>query len=179
TPYHALSLFLDVGRLFGISFETNLSSYSFLHPKLQVELLHKGEKFGFLGQLNPRITQILGIKGDVFVGELKMALIKESKKRYKPFSKFPPVIRDLSLVIDKDTPVDKLIFHMKDMLKEKLEEVKVFSIYTGSDVGEGKKSVSFRLVFRSFEGTMSDEEANDAVKALVSSLEESFGARLR
>ncbi len=179
TPYHALSLFLDVGRLFGINFETRWSSYSFLHPKLQVELLHKGEKLGFLGQLNPRIAQTLGIRGDVFVGELKMALMKEGKRRYKPFSKFPPVIRDLSVVVDKDIPVDKLIFHISNMFKEKLEEVKVFSIYTGSDIGEGKKSVSFRLVFRSFEGTMSDEEANDAVKALVSSLEESFGAKLR
>ncbi len=179
TPYHALGTFLDLGRLLGMRFESGPSSYSFLHPKLQVELLHRGEKFGFLGQLNPRVAEILGIRGDVFVGELKMALSKESRKSYKPFSKFPPVIRDLSLVVDKDTPVDKLIFHMKDMLKERLEEVKVFSIYTGSDVGEGKKSVSFRLVFRNLEGTMSDEEANSAVRALVSSLEESFGAKLR
>ncbi|GBC88363.1 Phenylalanine--tRNA ligase beta subunit [bacterium HR13] len=83
------------------------------------------------------------------------------------------------MVVDKGVAVDKLISHTQNLFKEKLEEVKVFSIYTGSELGEGKKSVSFRLVFRSFEGSMSDGEVNGLVERLISSLEDSFGARLR
>lgn len=179
TAYDLLSLLLDVGRLFGVTFQSDAVSYDFLHPHVRIGLRLEQEKVGFAGQLSPKLAESLELKGKVFIGELRLSVIKEGVRQYRPFSKFPPIIRDLSLIVDKDMQVDKLISHIRNLLKEKLEEVKVFSVYTGSDVGEGKKSVSFRLVFRSFEGTMSDGEANSLVNTLVSSLEESFGVRLR
>ncbi|WP_340690122.1 phenylalanine--tRNA ligase subunit beta [Hydrogenobacter thermophilus] len=179
TAYDALSLLLDVGRILGLKMESQSSSYSFLHPYVQTDLVSDGEKLGFVGQLSPRIVNTLELKGKVFIGELRLLHIQQKTKLYKPFSKYPPVIRDLSVLVDKGVAVDKLISHTQNLLKEKLEEVKVFSIYTGSELGEGKKSVSFRLVFRSFEGSMSDGEVNGLVNKLISSLEDSFGARLR
>ncbi|RME13546.1 MAG: hypothetical protein D6804_00120, partial [Aquificota bacterium] len=73
--------------------------------------------------------------------------------------------------------LDKLIFHIRE--KELVEDMKVFSLYTDPKFGEGKKSVSFRLVFRSREGTLSDQQVNRLVEEIVAELEEKFGAKLR
>ncbi|MEJ7553200.1 MAG: hypothetical protein WKI48_00455 [Aquificaceae bacterium] len=87
------------------------------------------------------------------------------------------MIRDLTLLMDKEVSVDKLISHIRK--RELVEDMKVFSIYIDPKLGEGKKSVSFRLTFRSKEGTLSDQQVNKLVEEIVAELEENFGAKLR
>ncbi len=173
--YELLSLMLDIGRLFGLELSMERSSHEFMHPNVRTSLTIDGEVIGFLGQLHPEVLKALEIRGKVFIGEMGIPVFGPVK-HYRHFSKFPPVIRDITLTVDKDTHVDKLISYIKSF--EKVEEVKVFSVYTGLEVGEGKKRVSFRLVLRSFDGSMSDGEANSIVDALISSLEVKFGVGL-
>ncbi|WP_448587510.1 phenylalanine--tRNA ligase subunit beta [Thermocrinis sp.] len=168
------SVVSDLLSYLNISHTSQRSNYSFLHPHLQVDLLVGDEKVGFLGVLTPT----LGIKGRVLVSELYIDRVKPIKPQYKGFSNYPPVVRDLSLVIDKHQSVDKLIMHIKTL--EEVEDLSVFSVWTNAEVlGEGKKSVSFRLFLRSAKGSMSDEEANGIVLELVESLKKEFNVSLR
>ncbi|MFN3813121.1 MAG: phenylalanine--tRNA ligase subunit beta [Aquificaceae bacterium] len=175
SAYSLLSLMLDIGRLFGVELSTDKSLHEFMHPNVGTCLTMDDKVIGFLGQLHPEVSKALELRGRVFIGEMDIPTFSPVKQ-YRHFSKFPPVIRDITLTVDKDTHVDKLISYIKSF--EKVEEVKTFSVYTGLEVGEGKKRVSFRLVLRSFDGSMSDGEANGIVDALISSLEVRFGARL-
>ncbi len=154
------------------------SNYPFLHPNLQVDLFADEEKIGFLGVLHPLIQRQLDIKSSVLIAELYIEKIEPKKHKYRSLSNYPPVIRDLSLVMDKDQPVDKLIIYIRRL--EEVEDLSVFSVWTKEEVlGEGKKSVGIRLFLRSTKGSMSDEEANSIVFRLVEGLKKEFNVNLR
>ncbi|WP_333784492.1 phenylalanine--tRNA ligase subunit beta [Thermocrinis sp.] len=153
------------------------SNYSFLHPNLQIDFMVEGEKIGFLGVLHPLIQEQLEIKNSILISELYVEKLQPKRRNYKSFSNYPPVVRDLSLVMDKDQSVDKLILYIKKL--EEVEDLSVFSVWTNEEVlGEGKKSVSIRLFLRSAK-SMSDEEANSVVFNLVEGLKKEFNVSLR
>ena len=154
------------------------SNYPFLHPNLQVEFIVGGQRVGFLGVLHPLIQKELDIKGSVLISELEVEKLQPKKVKYKSISNYPPVVRDISLVMDKGQSVDKLILYNRDL--EEVEDLSVFSVWTNEEVlGEGKKSVSIRLFLRSTKGSMSDEEANSIVFKLVEDLKKEFNVSLR
>ncbi|MFN4319903.1 MAG: phenylalanine--tRNA ligase subunit beta [Aquificaceae bacterium] len=175
--YEAVGLLQDLLRLYSEGYTSQASNLPLFHPNLQRLYLVKGEPTAWVGVLNPIFQERLELKHKVILGEVRVKGLKEVKRTYKPLSTFPPVIRDITLLMDKGVDVDKLIFHIRSM--ELIEEVKMFSLYTDPRLGEGKKSVSLRLVFRSKEGTLSDKEVNQLVDKLLVDLEERFGAKLR
>ncbi len=177
TPYHALSLIQDLLNLFSEGHISQKSNFAFLHPNLQRSFFIKDEEVAYFGVLNPALEERLSLRNRVIVGEVKLSKLKDIKRSYRSLSYFPPLIRDISLLIDKELDVDKLILYIKSM--ELVEDMKVFSIYTDEKLGEGKKSVSFRITFRSKEGTLSDQEVNNLVEKLLMDLEEKYGAKLR
>lgn len=176
-PYHGLSVVHDLLNLYAEGWESEKSRLAFLHPNIQRLFKLNGQEIGFFGMLHPRLQKELELKYGVFVCEIDLGLLKERKRSYKPVSTYPPVVRDITLVMDKEVDVNKLIKHIKG--KSMVEDVKVFSVYTDDRLGEGKKSVSFRVVFRSMSSTLSDTEVNRLVKNLVEELERLFSARLR
>ncbi len=177
TPYHGLALVQDILRNYTEEYRSEPSAMPFLHPKVQRAFYDGEEELGYLGLLNPALQDRLGFRHRTIVGELRLSLLKERTKSYRPIAQYPPVIRDLTLLMDKEVSLDKLIFHIRK--KELVEDMKVFSLYTDPKFGEGKKSVSFRLTFRSKEGTLSDQQVNKLVEEIVAELEEKFGAKLR
>ncbi|MEJ5339224.1 MAG: phenylalanine--tRNA ligase subunit beta [Aquificaceae bacterium] len=177
SPYDGLSLVQDVLRNYSENFTSEASALPFLHPGIQRVFYAGGREVGYFGLLSPALQDRLGIRHRVMVGEIRLSLLKERIRTYKPFAQYPPVLRDLTLLMDKGVSLDKLIFHIRE--KELVEDMKVFSLYTDPKFGEGKKSVSFRLVFRSREGTLSDQQVNRLVEEIVAELEEKFGAKLR
>ena len=175
--YHGLSLLQDLMRLYAKNYTSQKSQIPFLHPNLQRSFSIEDKEIAFMGRLNPAIEKELELRYRVIVGEVSLKYLKEIRKAYKPLSHFPPLIRDITLIVDKEVDVDKLIQYIRSM--EMVEEVKVFSIYIDPKIGEGKKSVSFRTLFRSKEGTLSDQEVNSIVEKLLIDLEKDFGAKLR
>jgi len=97
---------------------------------------------------------------------------------YKPLPKFPASTRDLSLICDDETPVAELEKAIKKSVGKILEKVTLFDVYKGKQIEEGKKSVSYSLTLRSHEGTLTDEQADSAVKKALKALAE-IGAELR
>jgi phenylalanyl-tRNA synthetase beta chain len=172
------SLVSDLLHSVGVLHTSQGSKLAFLHPNLQVSLWVEGEEIGFLGLLNPLLERELDLKEKILIAELDLDKLKPKKAQYMPFSNYPPVVRDITLVMDKGLSVDKLIMHIRKL--EEVEDLKVVSVWTDERVlGEGKKSVSFRLFLRSLKGSLSDEEANQLVFGLVEDLKREFGVSLR
>ncbi|WP_457601138.1 phenylalanine--tRNA ligase subunit beta [Hydrogenivirga sp.] len=178
--YRLLSVVQGVLELNGVDFELENSNFGFLHPHMQSKVRVAGKEVGFLGKLHPALSQRLEFRRDVFLCELRLEpVLRRSQPHYKPISKFPPVIRDLALVVDKHLSVSKLLNEIKSQLGEVAEEVMVFDVYAGEKVGEGKKSVGVRIALRSVAGSLSNEEVNALVEDLVRRLRDTLGVEIR
>jgi len=94
-------------------------------------------------------------------------------------SKFPPVIRDLAVVVDQDVALQALLDTLKAQLPGLVKDVQLFDVYVGKGVAENKKSLAFRIVMQDTQRTLLDSEVDAALQQLVSCLDQAFGAQLR
>ncbi len=154
---------------------------SYLHPGQSAKVRVKGEEVGFIGKLHPNVLERFDLNQEIFVGELELGklleLAKDEKIEFKPIPKFPPVMRDVAVIVDGETPVAQIKKVIKESAKH-LEKVELFDVYTGKGVPEGKKSVAFSLTFRAPDRTFSDEEVNKILAAIIEKLGK-IGANLR
>lgn len=93
------------------------------------------------------------------MGEVRLALLFAARKAaviYKPLPRYPAVERDLALLCDEELPVAEIESVIREAGGKLLESIALFDVYQGPQIGAGKKSVAFSLMFRSPEGTLSD-----------------------
>ena len=151
------------------------------HPGRCAALRLGGEKAGIFGEIHPDIRENYGIGARVYAAELDFeALLRHAvtEKSYHPLPKYPAVTRDLALVCDAEMPVAELQKAIQSASGKLVKEIKLFDVYTGSSVPEGKKSVAYSIVLRSEEKTLTDEECDNAVKKIMRALE-GIGVTLR
>lgn len=161
-----------LGFLEAIDFEP-VSSYPFLHPGRQAEIVKGDLKLGYIGQVHPEAVMNYDMKGDTYVAVLYMDMITmlaDFDIKYSGIAKFPGSSRDLALVCDKTEFVGKIEKIIKKNGGKILEHVSLFDVYEGDQVPEGKKSVAFSLRFRALDRTLSDEEVNSAVDKILREL---------
>ena len=135
----------------------------------------------FLGQIHPTVAENYGIEETVVSFSLEVDQLFQyaaPEKTYTPLPKFPAVTRDLALLCQEDIPVRKLEKAIETGGGRLLESIQLFDVYQGEQIEAGKKSVAFRLVLRSNDGTLTDEQANSAMKKIMKELEK-IGAILR
>lgn len=154
---------------------------SFLHPGRQADIIYDGVKVGYLGEVHPQVCENYNIGDRVYYADIDMPYIVEHvcfDKKYEGIAKFPTSTRDISLVVDKQV----LIGTMENAIIKKggklLESCELFDIYEGEQVGEGKKSVAFSLVFRAKDRTLSDTEISEIMDKILAELT-GLGAVLR
>lgn len=154
---------------------------SFLHPGRQADIICDGVKVGYLGEVHPQVCENYNIGDRVYYADIDMPYIVEHAcfdKKYEGIAKFPTSTRDISLVVDKQV----LIGTMENAIIKKggklLESCELFDIYEGEQVGEGKKSVAFSLVFRAKDRTLSDTEISEIMDKILAELT-GLGAVLR
>jgi phenylalanyl-tRNA synthetase beta chain len=101
------------------------------------------------------------------------------EREYKPLPRYPAVSRDIAVIISDDVQVKDIEKALKCKGGEYLEEIRLFDVYKGEQVPEGKKSVAYTLIFRSPDRTLVDDDVNKVVEDMLNELENSFGAVLR
>ena len=161
-----------LGFLEAIDFEP-VSSYPFLHPGRQAEIVKGDIKLGYIGQVHPEAVYNYDMKGDTYVAVLYMdviTMLADFDIKYSGIAKFPGSSRDLALVCDKTEFVGRIEKIIKKNGGKILEHVSLFDVYEGDQVPEGKKSVAFSLLFRALDRTLSDEEVNSAVNKILKEL---------
>ncbi|MGI6248517.1 MAG: phenylalanine--tRNA ligase subunit beta [Acutalibacteraceae bacterium] len=164
----------DVLGIINFSFSADNSNISY-HPSRCALISVDGDNVGLIGEINPLVSDNYEVNTRFYVAELDMELLFKAKnllKLYTPMPKFPPVDRDLSLLCDKNTPVQKLKELISEAVGELMESIELFDIYEGKQIPADKKSVAFSLRLRSAQKTLTDEEAdalmNNAIKTLSS-----------
>jgi phenylalanyl-tRNA synthetase beta chain len=151
-----------------------------LHPGQSATVLRNGQKIGWIGQLHPKLQAQLDISTAVYLFQVDVDMITESKlPKFKEVSKFPEVRRDLAFFVDTTVASADLITEARKAAGEHLSNLKLFDVYHSKDVENKGKSLALGLTFQHSSRTLADEEINSAVDRVVSKLESKFKAALR
>ena len=135
-----------------------------------------------VGELHPQAAANFGVKQKFYLFTMDVAtLMKYSGQQAKIESlpKYPAISRDLAMVVDTDTAAGEIERVIKKHGGNELKSITLFDVYTGAQVGEGKKSLAFNLQFQSKERTLKDEEADQAFQNILQAVEQQFAAELR
>jgi phenylalanyl-tRNA synthetase beta chain len=144
-------------------------------------LLHPGKAArtneGWFGELHP--TALDGTWGAFELDLDALVEAAPAAATYSDISAFPEVRQDLAFVVDDDVPAAELLAALREAGAPELRDAAVFDEYRGAQVGEGKRSLAFRVAFGSLERTLTDEEATAVRAKIVDALAARFGAVLR
>ena len=179
--YTAKGVYELIAYEFGVKFEYERAEIAYLHPGKSANILLNGKVVGYLGELAPDIAENLVVETNVYIGELNYALIEDelcNLIKYKQLPKFPEIKRDLALVAEEDltcAEVEKVIFGASKFVTD----VKLFDIYRGAQVGEGKKSMAFSITFTPNDKLMKPEDADAQIKRILKALAEKLQIVLR
>jgi phenylalanyl-tRNA synthetase beta chain len=150
------------------------------HPGRCAELRVGDWPVGHAGELHPKVVEALGLPKRTVAMELDLDAIPLPEGRPAPdLSGYPPVLLDVALVVDGEVPSADLGAALVAGGGDLLEDVSLFDVYSGDQVGEGKKSLAYKLRFRAPDRTLKNEEAIEARDAAVAEATERFGAALR
>ena len=175
----------DVEALIGLTGEAGRFSFEPIeHPALnpgQTALVRDGDTAaGLIGALHPRVRGALGLPAPVFVFEMMLDSFALARvPAYVPVSRFPAVRRDLSVIVDGDLPIARILAGVRAASPSLLNELIVFDLYQGEGIKSGKKSVAIGLTFRSDSRTLEDGEVDKLLEGIVAGLKVEFGAELR
>ena len=150
------------------------------HPGRTALCVVEDEVIGVLGQLHPKLSKEYDLSEPVVLQlDLEKLLKKDLQVIYEPIPRYPAVTRDLAVTVDENVPAGRIEAGIRKVAGELLESVTLFDVFTGEQIGEGKKSVAYSLVFRTNERTLTDEEVHQIHERIVHYLTEQFGAQLR
>ncbi len=166
-------------RRLSLPFEVVPAALPFLRAGTGAEIRSGGMVLGYLGSATPGLT---GLKAAAAVAEVDFGEIVRGARLgtpYRDFNRQPPVERDLNVVLAEGTPWREIEAALRAGAPAALESVRFLSEYRGKGVEPGKKAVAFSMVFRAPDRTLTGEEAEGAVKAILNSLQAKLGAALR
>jgi phenylalanyl-tRNA synthetase beta chain len=173
-----------IAKTFHLDFVYERAEKTYLHPGVSAKVILNGETVGEIGELDPAIALSLGLDKKVYLGELDltaMSEIADDSVRYKNLPKFPAVKRDLALIADEKLTckeIEEVLMHSCKYVTE----AKLFDVYRGGQVPEGKKSMAFTLTFtpdNSVEKAFTPETLDNFVKKILNNLKFKLGIELR
>ena len=177
----AVEALLCAARTPDVRFTADTETAAF-HPGRCAAVWSGDTRLGTLGQIHPDVCAAYGLDGATYCAEIDVVLLHDlegAEPVYTPLPRFPAITRDIAVVCDAAVPVGELTECIRKAEKNVLRGVKLFDVYTGVGIPEGKKSVAFSLTLRSDDGTLTDDHAEEAVRAVLDALRENFGAVIR
>lgn len=141
-----------------------------------------GTYAGYLGRIRREIAQAFEIEGEVFVCELNTAVLDAQwarHRKFKAFPKFPVVARDLAFIVDQHLPQGVVERAIRESGGAMLQNVILFDVYVGEQVGAGKKSLAYALEFQPHDRTLTVNEIDGMISRIVAHVERSCNATLR
>ena len=166
-------------KRYDIEKESNLP---YMHPGKAAKILVGKDIIATLGEVHPAVVDNYAIGEKVYFCVLdleKLTRYGKDNKKYSPIPKYPAVERDIAMIIGEDVEVGQIEKVIGKRAKDILESIELFDIYRNEKLGENKKSVAYSLKFRTMEKTLTDDEVNGMMDAIISDLERELGAELR
>lgn len=135
---------------------------------------------GYAGELHPQVLEALELPARTCAMELDVSALPLDEKFPAPvLSSFPALHQDIALVVDEETPAETVRRVVEEGAGDLLESVELFDVFRGEQLGEGKKSLAFQLLFRAGDRTLTDEEANEHRLAAAELAKQRLGAQMR
>ena len=159
--------------------EKNNPSY---HPGRCAKVTINGIDVGYIGQIHPLVAKNYGIDGEVYCAEINFTALLNlqlPEATYTPLPKYPSVTRDLAVVCDEAITVAQVEEVINSAAGKLLRNIRLFDIYRGTGVPEGKKSMAFSLELRADDRTLTDADSEQVVSKVLEALNVSIGAILR
>jgi phenylalanyl-tRNA synthetase beta chain len=166
---------------FHVEWSVAPESWPFLHPGRSAVVLLDGDvRAGFLGELHPLLARDWDLERTaVFTVDLgKLAAAAPPLVSFRPFPSVPALRQDLAVTLPEAVPAAEVLQRVRDAAGEVLEDVSVFDVYTGGQVGEGRRSLALALTFQAPERTLTDEDVAPLRERIVAALGE-LGGELR
>ena len=152
------------------------------HPGRCAQVSVNGEVVGVMGQVHPAVAKNYGIDAEVYCAEIdftKLCAMQLPEATYVPLPKYPTVSRDLAILCDEAVTVAEAEAVISASAGKLLRDVKLFDIYRGTGVPEGKKSLAFSLQLRADDRTLTDTDSEAVVTKVLEALKEKLNAELR
>ena len=170
---------------FAVRWSVEAEQWPFLHPGRSAAVLARGPesepvRLGFLGELHPLVSAAwdLGRTAAFAIDLGKLAALIAEVVPFRPFGAFPVLRQDLAVTLPADVSARDLLDAVRAAGGSLLESAEIFDVYTGTQVGEGRRSVALALSLRSLERTLTDEDAGPVREAIVAALA-GIGGELR
>ena len=182
--FHAKGAVERLAEIFHLTFAYERAEKPYLHPGVSANVILDGKNVGSFGELDPGIALSLGLDKKVYLGELDLSALQtvmDDEIRYQNLPKFPAVKRDLALLVDEKLTCKEI----EDVLLHSCKyvtAVKLFDVYRGGQVPEGKKSMAFTLTFTPDNGAekaFTPENLDNFVKKILNNLKFKLGVELR
>ncbi|MDA2890764.1 phenylalanine--tRNA ligase subunit beta [Mycolicibacterium sp. BiH015] len=166
-----------IGRAAGVEFTLRAAQHLPWHPGRCAEVLIGDVVVGHAGQLHPAVIERSGLPRGTCALEIDLDAVPITETLPAPgVSPFPAVFQDVALIVGDDVSAQSVVDAVRAGAGELLEDVRIFDVYTGPQIGEGRKSLALALRFRAADRTLTEEEASAARDAAVAVAEERVGA---
>ncbi len=152
------------------------------HPGRCAKVTISGVDVGYLGQVHPLVAANYDMDMEVYCAEIdfeKLFALQLPEPTYTPLPKYPAVTRDIAIVCDETTTVGQAQEVISKAGGKLLRNVRLFDIYRGANLGDGKKSLAFSLTLRSDDRTLTDEDSESTIGRILAALKDTLGATLR
>ena len=172
---------------FHVDFGVQAGSWPFLHPARSVAVTARADggrgeemRLGLLGELHPLVAGEWGLgRTAVFAIDVgKLAQAAEPVVAFHTFGSYPPVRQDIAVIVPEQVALAEVLARVRAAAGDGLEQVRLFDVYTGEQVGEGRRSLALALSFRSAERTLTDEDVAPLRERIVAAIGE-LGGELR
>jgi phenylalanyl-tRNA synthetase beta chain len=154
---------------------------TYLRPGFSAQIVSEENTIGVMGMLHPSTLKNYDLKQTAFVFELdleKLSRLIPDKKAFLSLSKFPATSRDVTLIIDKNIEANRVLDRVNIGDEQLVEKVHLFDVFEGEPIARGKKSISFRITYRSTSETLEDELINEIHYKISEKLIREFKADL-
>jgi phenylalanyl-tRNA synthetase beta chain len=164
----------------GVELTVRQGQHAPWHPGRTAELVVDGRVVGYAGELHPGVLAALDLPPRTSAMELDLDALPAARVAAGPeLSAFPPALIDVALVVPDETPAVEVRSALVAGAGELLESLRLFDVFTGPQLGEGRKSLAYALTFRAPDRTLTVEEATAARDAAVAEAARRTGAVLR
>ena len=176
------SLFAEM-KTRGLSYVS--SAQPFLHKGKSADVFLSEERIGYIGELTPGVVEKLDLKipkPEIVVFELnieRLLAAVPARLTYSPIPKYPAVERDIAIILDDALSSAEVMRELSEYPSGYLEKVELFDAYKGKNIPQGRKSLGYRITYRSAERTLTDEEIETVHAGLVEYILRKTGGELR
>lgn len=161
---------------------SSVGDVPFLHPGKTSVIMVNNTEIGLLGEVRSDVLESHELSRTAYLFEIDFDLVAKrafSDKKVKPLSKYPPIFRDIALIVNEDVRSKDIYNAIIGLNNELIEDIRVFDVYRGESIAQGEKSLAYRIKYQSHERTLTDQEVNRTHEKLVSNLVKKVGARIR